>query len=68
MYLTARIGLSFLGTGSETLGRAAVIAVAGGVSLAVYLTVASLLGIEELRSVVWLLKRRRFSKQNGTRA
>lgn len=61
MYLTSRVGLSLLGTGSGTLGRAVVIVVAGGASLTIYLAVASLLRIEELRSVISSLKRRRFS-------
>ena len=61
MYLTARIGVALLGTGSGTLGRTVVLAVAGGASLAVYLAVASLLKTEELGSVISSLKRRRFS-------
>ena len=59
MYLAARAGLVLLGTGSETAGRATVLVVAGGASFALYLAVASLLGVEELRSVVSLLKKRR---------
>ncbi len=60
MYATARFGVFLLGPGSGTPGRAFVLLVAGGSSLAVYLAAASLLGIEELRSVVSSLKRRRF--------
>lgn len=61
MYLAARVGIVLLGTGSGTFGRAVVLVVAGGASLAVYLAVAALLKAEELRSVVSSLKRRRLT-------
>ncbi len=60
MYATARFGVFLLGPGSGTPGRAFVLFVAGGASLAVYLAAALVLGIEELRSVVSSLKGRRF--------
>lgn len=60
MYLVARAGIALLGTGSGTLERAVILAVSGGVSLAVYLAAAVLLKIEEMRPVVSALKGRRF--------
>ena len=62
MYATASIGTSLFGTGSDFAGRLLVIVAVGGVSLAVYLGVAFLLGTEELRSVVGLLRRRSAGK------
>ena len=58
MYAVARIGTLLLGTGSDFATRFLVLVVVGGVSLAVYLGVAFLLGTEELKSVAPLLKRR----------
>ncbi len=60
MYLTGRAGVVLLGTGSTTFERAVVLLAAGGASLAVYLAAASLLKVEELRSVVSFLGRHRF--------
>ena len=58
MYAVARIGTLLLGMGSDFTTRLIVLVVVGGVSLAVYLGVAFLLGAEELKSVATLLKRR----------
>ena len=62
MYAVARGGTALLGVGSETLERAFIIAVVGGVSLAAYLGVALLLKAEELKPAVALLRRRRPAK------
>jgi putative peptidoglycan lipid II flippase len=59
MYAAAWGGTALLGVGSGTLERAFVIAVVGGVSLAVYLGVAFLLKVEELKPTAALLRRRR---------
>jgi putative peptidoglycan lipid II flippase len=58
MYAVAWGGTVLLGVGSGTLERAFVIAVVGGVSLAVYLGVALLLKVEELKPTAALLRRR----------
>jgi putative peptidoglycan lipid II flippase len=58
MYAAARAGTSLLGVGSDFAGHLVVLVAVGGASLAVYLGVAYLLGTEELRSVVTLLRRR----------
>jgi putative peptidoglycan lipid II flippase len=58
MYAVARIGTLLVGTGSDFATRFLVLVAVGGVSLAVYLGVAFLLGTEELKSVAPLLKRR----------
>jgi putative peptidoglycan lipid II flippase len=65
MYAVARTGTSLLGTGSDFAGRLGVLVAVGGVSLAVYLGVAFLLGTEELKSVVALLRRRSAGKAVG---
>src|SRR5215218_5189391 len=62
MYAVARGGTALLGVGSETLERAFITAVVGGVSLAAYLGVALLLKAEELKPAVALLRRRRPAK------
>jgi putative peptidoglycan lipid II flippase len=58
MYAVAWAGTMLLGTGSSFLERAVVLAVVGGASLAAYTGVAFLLGAEELKSVIALLRRR----------
>lgn len=58
MYAVALAGVSFLGTGQDFAGRLLVLLTAGGLSLLAYLGVASVLRIEELRSVAGLLRRR----------
>jgi putative peptidoglycan lipid II flippase len=58
MYAVAWAGTMLLGTGSSFLERAVVLAVVGGASLAAYTSVAFLLGAEELKSVIALLRRR----------
>ncbi len=58
MYAVARAGTALVGTGTSTAGRALVLAVVGGGSLAAYLGVASLLKAEELKPAVALLQRR----------
>jgi putative peptidoglycan lipid II flippase len=59
MYAVARIGTALLGVGSTFQERLLVLVLVGGASLAVYVAVAFLLGTEELKSVVALLRRRR---------
>ena len=59
MYAVARGGAALLGPGSDTLGRALIVAVVGAASLAAYLGVAYALKTEELESAVALLWRRR---------
>lgn len=59
MYAVARVGTLALGTGSDAVGRALILAVVGGVSLAAYLGVAYALKTEELNSALTLLRRRR---------
>jgi putative peptidoglycan lipid II flippase len=58
MYAVAWGGGWFLGTGSDLLERATILVVVGGVSLAAYLGTAFLLGAEELKSAISLLRRR----------
>jgi len=58
MYVVARGGTTLLGTGSDALERALILAVIGNVSLAAYLAVAYALKTEELKSAVGLLRRR----------
>ncbi|MCA1731456.1 MAG: hypothetical protein LC751_19270, partial [Actinobacteria bacterium] len=58
MYAVAWAGTMLLGTGSSFLERAVVLVVVGGASLAAYTGVAFLLGAEELKSVIALLRRR----------
>jgi putative peptidoglycan lipid II flippase len=57
MYAVARGGTTALGTGSDAAGRALILAVVGGASLAAYLGVAYALKTEELKSAVGLLRR-----------
>jgi putative peptidoglycan lipid II flippase len=59
MYAVARGGAALLGPGSDTLGRALIVAVVGAASLAAYLGVAYALKTEELESAAALLWRRR---------
>jgi putative peptidoglycan lipid II flippase len=65
MYAAARVGTTLVGTGSDFAGRLFVLILVGGVSLAVYLGVAFLLGTEEPKSVVALLRRRYAGKAAG---
>jgi putative peptidoglycan lipid II flippase len=65
MYAVARVGTLLLGVGSDFTTRLLVLVAVGGVSLAVYLGVAFLLGTEELKSVATLLKRRSAGKSAG---
>src|SRR5919112_2681284 len=58
MYAVAWVGTALLGTGSGFLERAAILAVVGSASLAAYLGAAYLLGAEELKSAINLLRRR----------
>ena len=58
MYAVARGGTMALGTGSDAAGRALILAVVGGASLAAYLGVAYALKTEELKAAVALLRRR----------
>jgi putative peptidoglycan lipid II flippase len=58
MYAVAWGGTALLGVGSGFLERAVILSVVGGASLAVYLGAAFLLGAEELKSAVALLRRR----------
>jgi putative peptidoglycan lipid II flippase len=58
MYAVAWAGISVLGTGSELLERIFVLASVGGISLAAYLGAAFLLGAEEMKAAVALLRRR----------
>ena len=58
MYAVAWIGTTLLGVGSGFLERAVILAVVGSASLAAYLGAAYLLGTEELKSAVALLRRR----------
>ncbi|HEX7170545.1 MAG TPA: murein biosynthesis integral membrane protein MurJ [Rubrobacter sp.] len=62
MYAVARLGTSLLGVGTTFAERLFVLIVVGGVSLAAYLGVAFLLGAEEPKSVVTLLRRRSAGK------
>ena len=58
MYAAATAGTMLVGVGSDFTERLLVLVAVGGTSLAVYLGVAYLLGTEELRSAVMLLRRR----------
>lgn len=58
MYAFALVGAIFLGTGSGFLERVLVLAVVGSISLSAYLGAAYLLGAEELKSVLALLRRK----------
>jgi hypothetical protein len=58
MYAAATIGTALFGTGSGFTERLLIVAAVGGSSFIVYLGVAFLLGTEELRSVLTLLRRR----------
>ncbi|MBA2715048.1 MAG: polysaccharide biosynthesis C-terminal domain-containing protein, partial [Rubrobacteraceae bacterium] len=65
MYAVASIGTLLLGMGSDFATRLLVLVAVGGVSLAVYIGVAFLLGTEELKSVATLLRRRSAEKTGG---
>jgi len=65
MYAVAMAGTSLVGVGSDFAQRLLVLVTVGGVSLAVYLGVAFLLGTEELKSVLTLLRRRSAGKDAG---
>jgi putative peptidoglycan lipid II flippase len=65
MYATISIGTTLLGEGSDFAERLLVLVTVGGASLAVYLGVAYLLGTEELKSIVALLRRRTAGKPAG---
>lgn len=58
MYAVAWVGTVILGFGSGAVDRALILASVGSVSLVTYLAVAFLLGAEELKSAVALLRRR----------
>jgi putative peptidoglycan lipid II flippase len=58
MYVVANGGLILTGTGSETLSRAAIVALVGGGALAAYLVTSLLLRTEELAATASLLRRR----------
>jgi putative peptidoglycan lipid II flippase len=58
MYAVAWGGTALLGIGSGFMERAIILAIVGSASLAVYLGAAFLLGAEELKSAVALLRRR----------
>ena len=58
MYAVAWAGTAFLGTGAGNFGRAAVIAVVGGTSLAAYLGAAFLLKAEEVEWAAGLIRKR----------
>jgi hypothetical protein len=58
MYVVAWGGTMVLGTGSDAVGRALILAVVGGASLTAYLGVAYALKTEELKAAVGLLRRR----------
>ena len=65
MYTVARTGTSLLGVGSDFAERLLVLVTVGGASLAVYVGVAFVLGVEELKSVAALLRRRSAGKAAG---
>jgi putative peptidoglycan lipid II flippase len=65
MYTVATIGTMLFGTGSDFAERLLILATVGGASLAVYLGVAFLIGTEELKSVLTLLRRRSAEKAAG---
>jgi putative peptidoglycan lipid II flippase len=58
MYAVARGATVFLGVGSGTLDRAAILTLVGGLALAAYLGVAFLLRAEELKPAAALLRSR----------
>jgi hypothetical protein len=58
MYAVTWAGTALLGTGSDFVERALILAVVGGASLVAYLGAAYALGAEEMKSVVALLRRR----------
>jgi putative peptidoglycan lipid II flippase len=62
MYAVATIATALFGTGSDFAERLLVLVAVGGLSLAVYLGVAFLLGTEELKSVLTLVRRRSAGK------
>jgi putative peptidoglycan lipid II flippase len=64
MYAVARGGLFLTGTGSETLERAGVLVLVGGVALAAYLGVSLLLRADEMGSIVSLLRQRAAKSKN----
>ena len=66
MYVVARFGVYLTGNGYSALDRALVLALVGGSSLIVYLGVAFLLRVEELRHVTSLLKARRQTPEKET--
>jgi putative peptidoglycan lipid II flippase len=65
MYAVATIATALFGTGSDFAERLLVLVAVGGLSLAVYLGVAFLLGTEELKSVLTLVRRRSAGKGAG---
>jgi putative peptidoglycan lipid II flippase len=65
MYAVALAGTALLGIGSGFVERLLVLVIAGGASLGAYLGSAFLLRVEELRSVVVLLRRRRAAGADG---
>lgn len=56
MYAVARLGVHVMGTGSSASERALVLTLVGGTSLATYVGIALLLRMEELRTMVSLLR------------
>ena len=64
MYAVARGGLFLTGTGSETLERAGVLVLVGGVALGAYLGVSLMLRADEMESVVSLLRQRAAKSKN----
>jgi putative peptidoglycan lipid II flippase len=58
MYAVAWAGVALLGNGTGLLDRALILTSVGGASLVVYLGVAYLLGAEELKSVIALIRKR----------
>jgi putative peptidoglycan lipid II flippase len=64
MYAVARGGLFLTATASETLERAGVLILVGGIALAAYLGVSLLLRADEMGSVVSLLKQRAAKSKN----
>jgi putative peptidoglycan lipid II flippase len=65
MYAVAVTGTALLGVGSNFMDRLITIVAVGGASLAVYLGVAYLLGTEELKAVLTLVRRRSAEKAPG---
>jgi putative peptidoglycan lipid II flippase len=57
MYVVARVGTSLVGAGSDFAERLLVLVAVGGVSLAVYITVAFILRTEELEAAFALFRR-----------